>query len=418
MPQLVDRADRHNRAALVDGTAVLVGEIAAPANGNRIVYDTVVTGLGCRVTARGARAYVLNYRVRRGPKAGTERRYTIGAITDWSIAAARTEAKRLKQLIDQGGDPVGEEKRDREAPTVTKLCERFITDHVENKKPRTRAEYTRLVERIIKPKLGRLKVEAVESEDIERLHRELKPTPRQANHVVAVLSKMFNLAERWKLRPLNSNPCRHLERYSETERDRYPKPEELERIGAAIRTMAPERAISAGDVACIQFLALVGCRLSEAVALDLADVDFRTGAWTLRDAKAGDRIVMLGAPALALLVGLDRTTGRAFVRADDTPVTINTVEKAWAGIRTRAAVPDLRLHDLRHGVGTYAGAAGLNAFLVRDLLGHRTLAMTGRYVSKHVDPLRAAADTVAGQIAAAMERPPAEVVEMPKAGRR
>jgi integrase len=78
----------------------------------------------------------------------------------------------------------------------------------------------------------------------------------------------------------------------------------------------------------------------------------------------------------------------------------------------------LRLHDLRHGVGTYAGAAGLNAFLVRDMLGHRTMAMTGRYVSKHVDLLRAAADTISGQIAAAMERPPAQVVVLPKAGQR
>jgi integrase len=81
-------------------------------------------------------------------------------------------------------------------------------------------------------------------------------------------------------------------------------------------------------------------------------------------------------------------------------------------------VPDLRVHDLRHGVGTYAGAAGLNAFIVRDLLGHKTMAMTGRYVSKHVDPLRAAADAVSGQIDAAMKRPPAEVVDLPKAGRR
>jgi integrase len=142
---------------------------------------------------------------------------------------------------------------------------------------------------------------------------------------------------------------------------------------------------------------------------------------------------MLGAPALALLASLERTKGRAFVRKDGKPVTVNMIERAWIGdktqpkhrkkkdrpgIRDRAGVPDLRVHDLRHGVGTYAGAAGLNAFIVRDLLGHKTMAMTGRYVSKHVDPLRAAADAVSGQIDAAMKRPPAEVVDLPKAGRR
>ena len=49
--------------------------------------------------------------------------------------------------------------------------------------------------------------------------------------------------------------------------------------------------------------------------------------------------------------------------------------------------------------------------MVRDLLGHRTMGMTGRYVAKHVDPLRAAADAVSGQIAAALDGPPAELCQ-------
>jgi integrase len=139
------------------------------------------------------------------------------------------------------------------------------------------------------------------------------------------------------------------------------------------------------------------------------------------------------------LADLGRTTGRAFVRKGkngkpDRPITVNMIERAWIGdkaqprrrkkarpgIRDRAGVPDLRIHDLRHGVGTYAGAAGMNAFVIRDLLGHKTMAMTGRYVSRHVDPLRAAADAVSGQIAAALAGPAGDVVQMPmpKAGSR
>jgi integrase len=415
-------------------TDKIVRGLPVPAAGNKVNFDGTVKGFGCRVTTAGARSFILDYRVRSGPKAGTKRRHTIGDISDWSTVAARTEAKRLKRLIDQGGDPVGEREHDRRAPTVADLCDRYLEEHVEAKnKPRTIAENRRLVERIIKPKLGRLKVEAVEHQDVDRLHRELKRTPRQANHVVAVVSKMMNLAERWKLRPLNSNPCRHIERYPEVERDRYPLLEELERIGAAMREMEAEGSLRSEDANCILFLAFVGCRLNEAVDLDLATVNFRTGAWTLPDAKAGARIVMLGAPALALLANVGRTTGRAFVRDDGRPVTVNMIERAWIGdkaqpqhrkkrarpgIRERAGVPGLRIHDLRHGVGTYAGAAGLNAFIVRDLLGHKTMAMTGRYVSKHVDPLRAAADAVSSQIEAAMKRPPAEVVPLrEKAGR-
>jgi len=54
---------------------------------------------------------------------------------------------------------------------------------------------------------------------------------------------------------------------------------------------------------------------------------------------------------------------------------------------------------------TFAVQADGNAFLVRDLLGHKTLAMTGRYVERAADPLRAVADQVAGRVAAAMAAP-------------
>ena len=57
----------------------------------------------------------------------------------------------------------------------------------------------------------------------------------------------------------------------------------------------------------------------------------------------------------------------------------------------------------------------LLGLMVRDLLGHKTMAMTGRYVEKATEPLRAAADAVAGRIAAAMSgQQDAEVVELKK----
>ena len=71
------------------------------------------------------------------------------------------------------------------------------------------------------------------------------------------------------------------------------------------------------------------------------------------------------------------------------------------------------MHDLRHTVGTYAGQTGANAFLVRDLLRHKNLAMTGRYVNRADSPVRTLSDQVGERIAAAMAgRPTAEVVAL------
>ena len=58
------------------------------------------------------------------------------------------------------------------------------------------------------------------------------------------------------------------------------------------------------------------------------------------------------------------------------------------------------MHDLRHTVGTLAGQTGANAFLIRDLLRQRGIAVTGRYVNQVVAPVRALIDRVSGRIAA------------------
>jgi integrase len=86
------------------------------------------------------------------------------------------------------------------------------------------------------------------------------------------------------------------------------------------------------------------------------------------------------------------------------------LDNAWRRICKFAKLKNARLHDFQHTVGTYGGKVGFNAFLVRDLLGHKTLAMTGRYVEKDADPLKRAADVVANRIAAATAGKQADLV--------
>ena len=85
-----------------------------------------------------------------------------------------------------------------------------------------------------------------------------------------------------------------------------------------------------------------------------------------------------------------------------------------ATVRERANLADVRFHDLRHAYGTYAGQAGANAFLVRDALGHKTLAMTGRYVNRDADPLRQLADRVSSRAS----RRPSEIKASPRSAAR
>lgn len=154
--------------------------------------------------------------------------------------------------------------------------------------------------------------------------------------------------------------------------------------------------------------------MGDILSLCWEHVDFEKGCLRLPDTKTGAQEVTLGAIALALLDSMERTSEYVVHGTKtDKPLSVSTLEGAWHRIRQRANIPDVRIHDLRHTVGTYAGQAGANAFLVRDKLGHKTLAMTGRYVERDAGPLRVLSDKVESRIAAAMNGCKGEVVELP-----
>jgi Arm DNA-binding domain len=182
--------DNPERARLTDK---IVRDLAPPPAGNRIIYDPEIKGFGARVTAAGAKAFVMNYHV-----AGRERRMTIGGYPAWTVVAAREEAKRLRREIDRGLDPLGARETERRAPTIEELCDRYLAEHAEPKK-RTAAADRAMLDRHVRPRLGPRKVSEITFADVDRLHREISKTaPYVANRVAALVSKMFALSIRWE----------------------------------------------------------------------------------------------------------------------------------------------------------------------------------------------------------------------------
>ena len=76
------------------------------------------------------------------------------------------------------------------------------------------------------------------------------------------------------------------------------------------------------------------------------------------------------------------------------------------------------MHDLRHTAGTFAALAGANAFAVRDLLGHRTLAMTSRYVERAAGMAQNAAEVMSNRVAAALNAGTAGSAELVELGKQ
>ena len=102
-----------------------------------------------------------------------------------------------------------------------------------------------------------------------------------------MLSKIFNLAELWELRPDGSNPCRHVKHFKEEQRERFLSDEEYRRLGATLRDIEADSSETAAAIAAIRLLMLTGCRLSEIQKLRWEHVDLNAGELRLPDTKTG-----------------------------------------------------------------------------------------------------------------------------------
>jgi Arm DNA-binding domain/Phage integrase family len=294
-------------------TDALVKRLPKPDRGNRLFFDDQVPGFAARITAAGYRSFVLNYEVN-----SRQRRYTIGALGDWTTAAARARAKELRREIDQGGDPMADIAAERAAPTMAELCDRFELEHLPRKRQGTADDYRQMLNNHIRPHFGaHAKVQDVGFADVEALHRKITNSgaPYAANRCVAVMSKLFSLAVQWHWR--ETNPAKGIERNTEYRRQRYLKADELARLIQALADQADQQTANI-----IRMLLLTGARKGEILAMRWADIDLAAGIWSKPASSTKqkqDHTVPLSAPARQLLGTVQSPANMSFpvlARAD------------------------------------------------------------------------------------------------------
>jgi hypothetical protein len=236
---------------------------------DRYVWDSDVRGFGLRVKPSGRKSYFVRYR----SPSGRERRITLGQHGRITPDQARKLAQQVFGRVAAGEDPAEQRTG---GITCAELAERYFSEHAElKKKPSSvKADRTNMRNHVI-PNLGRMRVSQVTRADVEGLHHEMRETPGAANRTLALLSKMFRLAERWGLRSDGTNPCQHVERYPERPRSRYLADDELRRLGVALEECGRDGSVSPEAISAIRLIALTGCRVSEILTVEWSFVDWQ-----------------------------------------------------------------------------------------------------------------------------------------------
>lgn len=173
-------------------------------------HDSLVPGLALRVTATGAKSFVLHGRFPANPKVFT--RLSIGRYPGLSLEVARQKAREWHQMIDKGVDPRNAEELRRIAraaeaqTTVAAVFEDFTREKLARE--RKGADVARELRKDLLPRLGSRPIAQVERVEVRELIKAKRTSaPAQARNLLGYIKRFFSWAVDQELYGLKASPC-------------------------------------------------------------------------------------------------------------------------------------------------------------------------------------------------------------------
>jgi integrase len=385
---------------------------AGEGNSRCVLWDDKPRGLGLRVFPSGRKAFILSYRV-----AGRKRLMALGEYGVLTLDQARRRARAELVGVESGeGDPLAE-KRKHALESRTGTVETLFKAYVAQKSMRRPDAALWVAKKFIYPRFGTRPWRDIRRSEVRDWHASIK-SPYNANRALQALRAALywrlwsedDTAGRDQGKRDTRNACAGIKLRPETERQVRLEIAELPKLEHAIDAQTTDPYLRAF----FRFLLATGCRRGEALKLNWRDthLDGAAPTVTFRMTKAGaDHEVPLSRFAVRLLEALPRIKGNPHVFVGHRLGTgLRSPSKAWQRIRTAAALPYLRMHDLRRSFGSWLGDAGFTSKQIGSVLGHQTDITSRVYMAIGDQSKRAAVDAVERL----MTGKPAKVTKLPR----
>jgi integrase len=257
-----------------------------------------------------------------------------------------------------------------------------------------------MVKNHIVPKLGSLQMGAIKPPNIAVFLDQMKSAgyaPGTCNRALVMLRYGFELALKWKIEGIDSNPLKEIKNLVfDNKIERYLTSEQTQELMNSIQESENEQ---------LQFIVLfliyTGARKREVLDAKWIDIDWQRKSWRIPKTKSGKiRHVPLSSGAMDMLDKLKAKFKLKLI--DQMPIFANprtglpyvSFFYSWDKARTRAGLKDFRIHDLRHSFASCLVNAGRSLYEVQELLGHADIKTTSRYAHLSRERLLEAVETL------------------------
>jgi len=209
--------------------------------------------------------------------------------------------------------------------------------------------------------------------------------PATVYQELSLMRRMFNVARReWKWTRVNPIADLSFAVGNKNARERWLTPEDEQRLLNCATNPVWLRSL-------LVFALHTGMRKGEILNLQWKDANFIRKIVTVLKSKNGEkRSIPMSKTLCKTLqdIKVRDISGRVF------PISDRSLREAFKTALDKAGIENFRIHDLRHTFATRLVQNGVDLYKVKELLGHKTIAMTMRYAHHYPESLRASVEVL------------------------